>query len=72
MNNNETIVISGKANVDKARLVVLKHALRLETMGMTRRGRSVYAIVKEEFGFKGSKIKVLRLLIKMIDEQDES
>lgn len=70
MDNNETIVISGPQNVAKARLITLKHALKLEVLGMKRRGRSVYSIVKQEFGFKGSKQKVLDQLIKMIDEQN--
>jgi|TARA_R110000744_G_scaffold95434_2_gene184395 hypothetical protein len=41
------------------RIRVLMGALKLETKGMTRRGRSVYAIVKEEFKLKGNKAKVL-------------
>lgn len=40
------------------RLIVLKKALKLECKGMRRRGRSVYAIVKEEFGLRGSKESV--------------
>ncbi len=41
------------------RLVTLSKMLKLEIQGMKRRGRSAYAIVKEELGFKGSKQKVL-------------
>jgi len=40
----------------------LRGALKLEILGMKRRGRSVYSIVKEEFGFTGNKRKVLRQL----------
>lgn len=46
-------------NTDDARILALKAALKLEVAGMTRRGRSVYAIVKDELGFRGSKQKVL-------------
>ena len=44
------------------RLRALRSALKLEILGMKRRGRSVYSIIKEEFGFKGSKQKVLQQL----------
>ena len=50
------------------RLVALKGALKLETLGMKRRGRSAYSIVKEEFGFKGNKKKVLSQLEELIEE----
>ena len=34
--------------------------LEMETKGMMRsRGRSCYAIIKTEYGFKGSKVRVL-------------
>ncbi|MBO87940.1 MAG: hypothetical protein CMP14_00320 [Rickettsiales bacterium] len=42
------------------RVTTLFHALKLETIGMNRGNRqSAYSIVKQEFGFKGSKTKVL-------------
>lgn len=44
------------------RMKALRSALKLEILGMKRRGRSVYSIIKEEFGFKGSKQKVLQQL----------
>ena len=37
---------------------VLLKGLKLETLGMQRRGRSCYSIVKQEYGLKGSKQKV--------------
>ena len=48
------------------RMRSLRGALKLEILGMKRRGRSVYSIVKEEFGFKGNKQKVLEQLEKEI------
>ena len=45
-------------NVEFHRLLTLRSALELEILGMGRRGRSVYSIIKEEFGFKGNKEKV--------------
>ena len=56
------ITITGTENINMFRLITLKHALKLETLGMKRGGRSVYAIVKEEFGLKGSKQKVYEQL----------
>jgi len=44
------------------RMKALRSALKLEILGMKRRGRSAYSIVKEEFRFKGSKQKVLQQL----------
>ena len=40
------------------RLRALRSALKLEILGMKRRGSSVYSIIKREFDFKGSKRKV--------------
>jgi len=45
-------------NVEFYRLITLRSALDLEIRGLKRRGRSVYSIIKEEFGFKGNKQKV--------------
>ena len=39
-----------------------RSALGLECRGMTRRGMSVYAIVKSKFGFKGDKLRVYNQL----------
>ena len=46
----------------RVRIAVLVGALKLEVLGMTRRGRSVYAIVKDEFGLRGNKRRVLEQL----------
>jgi anion-transporting ArsA/GET3 family ATPase len=43
------------------RLLALKASLKVEIKtGMRRRGRSSYAIIKEEFAFTGGKKKVLQ------------
>jgi len=44
------------------RMMALKGALKLEILGMRKKGRSAYSLVKEEFGFKGNKQKVLKQL----------
>ena len=55
------MIIRGKDNIAKVRLITLKHALDLEIKtGMKiSRGRSAYSIIKSEFGLKGNKQKVL-------------
>ena len=45
-------------NVNFFRLLTLRSALKLEILGLKNSRRSVYAIIKEEFGFRGNKQKV--------------
>lgn len=54
-------------DVELFQLAALKSALKLETLGMKRRGKSVYSIVKQRFGFKGNKEAVLKQLIEYIE-----
>jgi hypothetical protein len=60
--------IKGSENITLFRLITLKHALKLETLGMKKRGKSAYAIVKEEFNLKGNKQKVIEQLEIIIKE----
>ena len=50
------------AQINMFRMKALKGALKLEIHGMKRKGRSAYSIIKEEYGFKGNKAKVLKQL----------
>jgi hypothetical protein len=45
-------------DIDRYRLKALLSALKLETLGMKRKGKSVYSIIKQEFNLKGNKQKV--------------
>lgn len=65
---NEATIITGQENIANARTLTLRGALKLEVAGMTRRGRSAYSIIKQEFGFKGSKQKVLDQLNSYIEQ----
>ena len=65
--SNETIIIKTPNGIQMYRLLALKYALALEVKGLGRRGRSVYSIVKQEFGFKGNKQNVLNQLIAHIE-----
>ena len=62
-------IITGKENIDKFRLVTLKHALKLEILGMKRRGKSAYAIIKAEFDLTGGKKKVFNDFCKLIEQE---
>ena len=68
---DEMIVIEQPNEIAMWRLCALKEALKLEVLGMKRRGRSVYMIVKEKFGFKGSKARVLEQLEEVINQRKE-
>ena len=61
-------VYDSAAQINLFRMKALRGAFKLEILGMRRRGRSAYTLVKEEFGFKGSKVKVLKQLEVKIEE----
>lgn len=67
---NKTLVLDTPEAIDGFRVRSLRSALKLEILGMTRRGVSAYRMVKEEFGFKGSKQKVLDQLLAYIKEHN--
>ena len=50
------------------RMKALRGALKLEILGMKRKGRSAYSLIKEEFGFKGNREKVLDQIEVKIEE----
>lgn len=61
------IIITGKDNINAARWLVLKAMLSLECKGMARsKGKSAYTIIKNEFGLKGNKQKVLAQFIEVL------
>ena len=62
------MLITGKENIDAFRLRTLHKMLKLETLGMTRRGQTAYAIIKQETGLKGSKQKVYDQLTELLKQ----
>ena len=44
-------------------LFVLEKSLKLELLGMKRRGQSAYSIVKQQYGLKGNREKVYNQLL---------
>ena len=65
-NKGETSMKSLEITKNK-RILTLRSALKLECLGMKRRGQSAYSIVKSEFGFKGNKKSVLAQLEQIIE-----
>ena len=51
------------------RLRALRSALKLEILGMKRKGQSACSIIKKEFNIKGSKRKVLTELNNIIRDK---
>ena len=64
-------VLTDPDDIKLFRMCSLRAALKLETLGMRRGGASVYSIVKKEFGYKGSKQKVLDQLHAKIEQLKE-
>ena len=55
-------------NPQLMQMIVQKHALKLEIYGMKRRGRSANVLIKEMYGLKGSKQKVLEQFTGIIED----
>jgi hypothetical protein len=62
------VTIHTPDGIKLARMATLKSALSLELKGMTRRGRSVYSIIKEEFNLKGNKQRVYDQYCELYEE----
>jgi len=54
--------------IDMFRFLSLRSALKLECLGMKRRGQSAYSIIKAEYGFTGNKKSVLKQMEQIIKE----
>jgi len=65
-------IIAGRQNVENVRLYVWRSGLKLEVVGLKKRGPSMFAIVKKALGLSGNKIKVLQGLNKAIVEMERS
>ena len=62
------ITLDTPEQIDMFRFLSLKSMLKLECLGMKRRGQSAYSIIKAEYGFKGTKKSVLEQMEKIIKE----
>jgi hypothetical protein len=52
-----SVITNSENQVTQFRILALRHALNLEIMGMKKRGKSAYSILKAE-GFKGTKQEI--------------
>jgi hypothetical protein len=57
-------VITNPVHIEQMRLLTLRQALKLEMMGMKKRGQSAYTILKAE-GYKGTKQEVFDQLTEL-------
>ena len=62
------MIIDNPNHIQLYTMVVQKQALKLEIYGMKTRGRSAYALIKEQYKLKGNKQKVLEQFTKMIED----
>ena len=60
------MILTKPYEIDWFRLLHMRRGLRLEIAGMKSRGRSCYAMAKEELGVKGNRQKVLDQVNEMI------
>ena len=65
------IIADTPYKIDLYALLSLRAALRMEVAGLKGRGKSAYAIAKQELGIKGNKQKVLDQVNQMIQSMKE-
>ena len=57
--------------IDMFTFLSRKVALKLEMRGLKRGGQSVYSIIKQQYGFKGSRESVLKQMEEIIKQMKE-
>jgi len=62
--------LTNSDDINRYRIRTLRSALKLEILGLKRKGQSVYQMVKQEFGFTGSRQLVLEQLNTYIKENN--
>ena len=62
------LLLLGVKKIEMARILTWRSALRLENKGLTRRGKSIYFIVKNHFSFNGNRRSILAQLDLYIDK----
>lgn len=72
MSNDNGFVVSGREQIDFFRLVAIKGAVKLEALGMKRRGESALSAAKKLYGLKGNAKSVHKQLEAMVKAQQES
>jgi len=60
-------VITGKNRIKLSQAVARRAALKMEAIGLRRRGQSVMTILKNEYGWRGNRERIAALLDQEID-----
>jgi hypothetical protein len=60
-------MITGK-NIGVYQMMVQLSALKMETLGMKRRGTSAFKIIKQTYGLKGTKEKVYEDFKRIVEQ----
>lgn len=63
--------VTGKEDIGLYRLMTMKARMKMEVKGMSFSGRSTSAMLKDEFGWKGNKKKILEQLEALIEEKKQ-
>lgn len=66
---NNSFIADTPEMIDAFMLLRLKGALTLEAAGMKGRGHSAYAMIKRQFGLRGSKAAVLMQYTKLLQDK---
>jgi hypothetical protein len=70
-NNNESFSLTEPHQIAAYRLITMYHGLKAEVKGFRLTSKvNVFALVKREFGLKGSKVKVLAEFKAMLQEAE--
>ena len=62
------MIIDNPNHIELYLMEAQKQALKLEIYGLKTRGRSAYVLIKERYGLKGSKQRVLEQFTKIIED----
>lgn len=61
--------ITGEHQIRLYQMATRKQALKLELQGLKRRGRSMYSIVKEQYGLRGSRQSVYTQFCELLEKE---
>lgn len=69
--SGEAITITGEKNIKMAQMLAQRSCLKMEIAGLGRRGRSAYAIIKEQYGLRGNKQSVYTQFCELIEKEKQ-
>lgn len=69
--DGESIIITGQRDIDLLRIHTMIVGLKLEIKGFgVNRGRTCYSLIKDEYGFKGNRKKVLMQAMRLREQME--